>query len=218
MAQISNQSEESKAIKRINERISALNKMQAVENPYISPYSRAIRELGLEFTKDSGTGRYRIKNTAENRAKVAKLEKRLQQLGAKTVGDIKRAAKMELKAEAEEIAKTKPKKQRAKFIKEYTSPAKVQERIRENLQDNTISDMLQYMYTVDPDKGAEFGAELSQLTRGIARADQNKGAIYDLFGRLRQAYRADKLKEVEDADRQRSIDLDNLYRTFGEDE
>lgn len=217
MAQISNQSEESKAIKRINERISALTKLQATENPYLSAYSRAIRETGVDFTRDSN-GRYKIKNTAENRKKAAALEKRLKQLQAKTVGDIRKSAKAELQTEAKELAKSKPKAQRAKFIKQYTSQSRVNERIRENLQDNTISDMLQYLYVVNADVGADLGAELSQLTRGVTRENQDRGAIFDLFGRIRQAYREDRLRQIDDEEQQRSIDLRNLYRTFDDRE
>lgn len=217
MAQISNQSEESKAIKRINERISALTKLQATENPYLSAYSRAIRETGVDYTRDS-SGRYKIKNTTENRKKAAALEKRLKQLQAKTVGDIRKSAKAELQAEAKELAKSKPKSERAKFIKQYTSQSRVNERIRENLQDNTISDMLQYLYAVDYNLGIDLGVELSQLTRGVTRDNQDRGAIFDLFGRIRQAYRDDRLKQLDDSERQRDIDLKNLYRTFGDKE
>ena len=209
---ISNQSEQSKSIKRINERMKQLSKMQAVENPYLSPYSRAIRETGIEFTKKNG--QYVIRNTAENRKKIAQMEKKLQKYHAKTVSEIKAETKKELKKEAHEIAKIKPKKERKKFIKEYTASQKVQERIKENLQNETISDMLQFLYNVNPEQGQQLGNELSDLTRGITHGDQNAGAIYDTFGRIREATRAAQLNALADTETQRGIDLENLYRTF----
>ena len=69
MAMMFNQSEESKAIKRLNERLKEIDKLTAPgqDNPLITRYSRELRESGIEFTKDKGTNRYRIRNTKANR-------------------------------------------------------------------------------------------------------------------------------------------------------
>lgn len=212
MPQMFNQSEQSKSIKRINERMKQLAKMQSAENPYLSPYSRAIRETGVEFTKRNG--QYVIRNTQENQKRVEQLEKKLAKYHAKTASEIKRETKKELKREAQEIAKKKPQKERKKFIKEYTAPRKVQERIKEHLQNETISDMLQFLYTADPEQGQKLGGELSDLTRGVTQGEQDAGGIYDTFGRIRDATRAAQLNALADTEKQRGIDLENLYRTF----
>lgn len=213
-----NQTDASKAIKRVNQRIADLNKLQSTDNPYIAPYSRAIHELGLEFTKEPGTNRYKIKNTKENQKKVKDLEKRLKQLKAKTVGEIKKETKQELKKEAEELAKEKPKKERKKFIKEYTSKEKVQERLRENLQDTDIKEKLEFIYQAFGESGKALGQELSELTRGNRRGDQNKGAIYNVFGRINKMYRQAQQELLVQENTEREIDLSAFYRTFKEGE
>ena len=52
MAMMFNQSEESKAIKRLNERLKEIDKLTAPgqDNPLITRYSRELRESGIEFT------------------------------------------------------------------------------------------------------------------------------------------------------------------------
>lgn len=213
-----NQSDASKAIKRVNQRIADLNKLQSTDNPYIAPYSRAIHELELEFTKEAGTNRYKIKNTAENRKKAAELEKRIKQLKGKSVGEIKKETKQELKKEAEELAKEKPKKERKKFIKEYTSKEKVQERLFENLQDTDIKEKLEFIYQAFGESGKALGQELSELTRGKRRGDQNKGAIYNVFGRINKMYRQAQQELLTQENTERETDLSAFYRTYKEGE
>lgn len=213
MPQMFNQSEQSKSIKRINERIKQLTKLQSVENPYLSPYSRAIRETGVEFTKRDG--QYIIRNTAENQKKVEKLEKRLKQLGAKTVSEIKKQAKKELQSEAKELAKGKPKSERKKFIKDYTSKEKVHERIQENLNDVSIQEMLDLIYHVYGKVGLDLGLELSSLTKGIPKSEQNHAQILDCFGRIKDLYRKAQNIDLEHYYKQRKEDLHEFYRTYG---
>jgi hypothetical protein len=211
---VRNQSDSSKAIKRINERIAELTRLKAQDNPYIAAYSRAIRETGVEYTQDKGTGRYRIRNTTENRRKAEQLEKRLTQLKAETVGGLKEKAKAELKKEAETLAQGKTEKEKRKIIKQYTSRAKVQERIQEKLQDIEIQEKLDVIYQVMGERGKALGEELSQLTAGKSKGEQDTAQIYDVFGRISQAYRAIQRGEIEQADMQRQADLENLYRNF----
>lgn len=212
MPQIVNQSEESKAIKRVNQRIAELAKLQSQENPYISAYSRAIHELGLEFKKDNN-GRYRIRNTAENRKKAAALEKRLKQLKAKTATDIRNAAKSELKKESAEMFKDLPKRQAAKARKEYTSKERVNERVREKLEDIDLSDKLKVIYQAT-ENGEQLGRELSRLTRGKSYAERDSGSIYDLMGRVNEEYRALQQGKLKIVERQRKIDNSAFYRNF----
>lgn len=213
-----NQSDASKAIKRVNQRIADLNKLQSTDNPYIAPYSRAIHELGLEFTKEPGTNRYKIKNTAENRKKAAELEKRIKQLKGKSVGEIKKETKQELKKEAEELAKEKPKKERKKFIKEYTSKKNTEKRLQEKLQDITIQEMLDLIYKVYGKVALDLGQELSDLTKGIPQGKQNKAKIYDVFGRIKDMYRKAQMDDISEFFKQKEEDLNAFYRTYEEGE
>lgn len=228
--QINNQPEAGKAIKRVNERIAALTRMQSTDNPYIAAYSRAIHELGLKFTKVPGTNQYKIANTAENRKKAQNLEKRLSELKAKTVGDIRAQAKKEIKAEAEAraakakeqaiaagVSEKKAEKERKQFIKENTTQQKVGERVKEMLLDITIQDKLETIYQTLGEAGKELGQQLSALTKKKKRDEQDKAEIYDLFGRISETYRQIQAGELQIADEQRKDDLNALYRNFTKD-
>lgn len=212
MPQIANQSEESKAIKRVNQRIAELTRLQSQENPYISAYSRAIHELGLDYKKDSN-GRYKIRNTQENRKKAAALEKRLNQLKAKTATDIRNAAKAELKKESAEMFKELPRQQAAKARKEYTSKERVNERIREKLEDIDLSEKLQVIYQATED-GEQLGRELSRLTKGKSYSERDSGSIYNVAGRINQQYRDIQRGNLKLAERQRKLDNRAFYRNF----
>ena len=120
MPQMFNQSEQSKAIKRINERMKQLGKMQSAENPYLSPYSRAIRETGVEFTKRNG--QYVIRNTQENQKRVEQLEKKLSKYHAKTASEIKRETKKELKKEQKTEQKIERRIEKKEYYKKSDNP------------------------------------------------------------------------------------------------
>lgn len=232
--QLNNQSDASKTIKRVNERIAEITRLKSEDNPYISAYSRAIHELGLQFTKGDDN-RYRIKNSEENRKKAQQLEKLLDKYHAKTVGGIKEQAKKELTKEAISISAKKADEARAAalkagkttkqahregerarkaFIKQHTSGEKVKERVAENLEDVTIRDMLQIVYAAFGDSGRELGAELGSLTRGIGWGDQDEGAIYDAQGRIREAYRQYQRGQIKNTTAQTAKDHRGLYRNF----
>lgn len=208
---LQNQSDASKSIKRINQRLKELHKLQAEENPYISPYSRAIHETGLEY-KQTKTGQYIIRNTAENRQRVAELEKQLKKLHAKTVTDIKKSVREELHREADALAAKKPKHERKKFVREYTSHERQKQRLFEKLEDITISEKLQVIYNVD---NTALGDELRGLTQGRSKSDYDDAAIYNAFGRINERYREIQQGQLTAAENQRKNDLRRLYRNFG---
>lgn len=212
MPQVNNQSDASKLIKRVNERIAQLSRLQKTDNPYITAYSRAIHELGLEFTKDTGSNRYRIKNTTENRRKAEELDRKLKQYHARTVADIKQKTKTELRKEAETLAAKKPPKERKKFIREYTSKSAVQERVSSDLENQSMQDRLDFLYTVMGDDGKQLGNE---LRRAVKTGDS--AGIYDAFGKIRREYRDQMRGDFIQSDIQRADDLNNLYRQFGDD-
>ena len=102
MVIIFNQSEESKAIKRLNERLKEIDKLTepGQDNPLITRYSRELRESGIEFTKDKGTNRYRIRNTKANREKIVALEAKLSNKERfQTAGEYKKHVRSQLKKE-----------------------------------------------------------------------------------------------------------------------
>lgn len=234
MPKINNQSDASKAIKRVNQRIADITKLKSEDNPYISAYSRAIRELGLEFTK-SQDNRYKIKNTAANQKKAEQLESLLEKYHAKTVGGIKSQAKKELSKEAKAIGAKRAEEARAEalkagkttkqahkageqarksYIKEHTSKEAVKQRVSENLEDVTIHDMLQVVYATMGDEGKALGAELGDLTRGISHGEQDEGSIYDTQGRIREAYRQYQRGQIQTNTAQTKKDYKGLYRNF----
>lgn len=205
MAQIRNQSPESKYIKRINEQLADVNRLLTKEapgvedNPLIAKWSRAIRESGLEFTvdpyeKDAKTpGRYRIKNTAKNRANISNLEKLLKEYKARTAGEYRANIKKELEEEAKKTAKrfykddTKEnEKKRKKLEKHLVSKEKLQKRIKAHLQAYEIQNMLDYIYQYEGNK--DFGDILSKLSTNKAYSERDTRRVFNEFGRIRQHY------------------------------
>lgn len=101
MRRPSMQSLESKAIKRINENMKSLyNYIPGTDNNYISAYKRAFKDAGIETMKKRINGEevLTIRNTKENREKVDALRRALSDEGAKTMTDIRKEARSELKA------------------------------------------------------------------------------------------------------------------------
>ena len=193
MAQIFKQSPESKYIKRINEQLAEVNRLLTKDapgvedNPIIAKWSRAIAESGLEFSKEGG--RYKIRNTKENRKKVSNLENALKRYKPQTAGEYRAAVKKELEEEAKKTAKrfykddTKEnKQQRKKLVKHLTSIEEIQERVKAHLQAYEIQNMLDYIYQYEGNK--EFGQNLSDITKG----ERNPRKVFNEFGRIRQHY------------------------------
>ena len=197
MAQIRNQSPESKYIKRINEQLADVNRLLTKDapgvedNPLIAKWSRALDESGLEFSKEGG--RYKIRNTEENRKKVSNLENALKRYQPQTAGEYRANVKKELKEEAEKIAKRfykedtkEAEKKRKKVVKHLLSREKIQKRIKAHLQAYEIQNMLDYIYQYEGNKN--FGQILSNLTKGKKSDERDQQKVFNEFGRIRQHY------------------------------
>lgn len=197
MAQIFNQSPESKYIKRINEQLAEVNRLLTKEapgvenNPLIAKWSRAIRESGLEFSKENG--RYKIRNTKENREKVKDLETALKKYKPQTAGEYRADIKKELENEAKKTAKRfyksntkKDKQKRKKLEKHLVSKEKIQERVKAHLQEYEIQNMLDYIYQYEGNK--DFGRVLGDISFGKSAGERDTRRIFNEFGRIRQHY------------------------------
>ena len=197
MAQIFNQSPESKYIKRINEQLADVNRLLAKEapenenNPLMAKWSRAIRESGLEFSKENG--RYKIRNTKENREKIKELETALKKYKPQTAGEYRADIKKELEKEAKKIANRfykgntkKDKQKRKKLEKHLASKEKIQARVKAHLQEYEIQNMLDYIYQYEGNK--DFGRVLSDISSGKSMGERDTRRIFNEFGRIRQHY------------------------------
>ena len=199
MAMLFNQSEESKAIKRLNERLKEIDKLTepGQDNPLITRYSRELRESGIEFTKDKGTNRYRIRNTKENREKIGALEAKLSnKKRIMTAGEYKKQVRQQLKKEG----------------KKPTAQA-VKKRIAEIAEGSKIQDMLTVIYTETGSR--DLGDELSSLTSGKKYSERDSGAIYDLHGRIKEEYRRIQRGELTAEEEARAQEREDLYGDYG---
>ena len=199
MAMRFNQSEESKAIKRLNERLKEIDKLTAPgqDNPLITRYSRELRESGIEFTKDKGTNRYRIRNTKENREKVGALEAKLSNKERfQTAGEYKKHVRSQLKKEG----------------KKPTAQA-VKARISEIAEGAKIQSMLTVIYTETGNQ--ELGEELSRLTAGRKYTERDSGAIYDLHGRIREEFNRIQRGELTKEEEERAKEREDMYGDYG---
>ena len=199
MAMMFNQSEESKAIKRLNERLKEIDRLTAPgeENPLITRYSRELRESGIEFTKDEGTNRYRIRNTKENREKIGTLEAKLSNKERfKTAGEYKKHIRQQLKKEG----------------KKPTAQA-VKARVKEIAESSKIQSMLTVIYTETGNR--ELGEELSQLTAGRKYSERDSGAIYDLHGRIKEEFKRIQRGELTAEEEARAQEREDIYGDYG---
>lgn len=199
MAMIFNQSEESKAIKRLNERLKEIDKLTAPgqDNPLITRYSRALRESGIEFTKDEGTNRYRIRNTKENREKIGALEAKLSNKERfMTAGEYKKHIRTQLKNEG----------------KKPTSKA-VKARITEIAEGAKIQNMLTVIYTETGNR--ELGDELSRLTAGRKYTERDSGAIFDIHGRIKEEFKRIQRGELTAEEEARAKEREDVYGDYG---
>ena len=199
MAMIFNQSEESKAIKRLNERLKEIDKLTepGQDNPLITRYSRALRESGIEFTKDEGTNRYRIRNTKENREKIGALEAKLSDKKRfMTAGEYKKHVRSQLKKEG----------------KRPTAQA-VKARISEIAEGAKIQNMLTVIYTETGDRG--LGDELSRLTAGRKYTERDSGAIFDLHGRIKEEFKRIQRGELTAEEEARAKEREDMYGDYG---
>lgn len=195
------QSEEQKFIKRINEQLADISRISNIseQNPLVAAWSRAIRESGLDFTKDKGTARYRIKNTAENREKAVNLMRTIDKYKPQTAGEYRKKIKEELAAEAKQKLAAEVERreatgerrltraERRAFIAGQTSKEAVAERIRLKSLDRKLQYMLDVIYNQTGDY--TLGEELSKLTKGIPLNMRDSAQIYDLVGRISDDFR-----------------------------
>ena len=199
MAMIFNQSEESKAIKRLNERLKEIDKLTepGQDNPLIARYSRELRESGIDFTKDEGTNRYRIRNTKKNREKIGALESKLSNKKRfLTAGEYKKHVRSQLKKEG----------------KKPTAQA-VKARISEIAEGAKIQSMLTVIYTETGNR--ELGEELSRLTAGRKYTERDSGAIYDLHGRIREEFNRIQRGELTKEEEERAKEREDVYGDYG---
>lgn len=199
MAMMFNQSEASKAIKRLNERLKEIDKLTepGQDNPLITRYSRELRESGIEFTKDEGTNRYRIRNTKANREKIGALETKLNNKKRfQTAGEYKKRVRAQLKKEG----------------KKPTAQA-VKARISEIAEGAKIQNMLTVIYTETGDRG--LGDELSKLTAGRKYTERDSGAIYDLHGRIREEFARIQRGELTAEEEARAKEREDVYGDYG---
>ena len=199
MAMIFNQSEASKAIKRLNEQLKEIDKLTAPgqDNPLITRYSRALRESGIEFTKDKDTNRYRIRNTKANREKIRALESKLSDKKRfQTAGEYKKQVRAQLKKEG----------------KKPTAQA-VKARISEIAEGSKIQSMLNVIYTETGNR--ELGEELSRLTAGRKYTERDSGAIYDLHGRIREEFARIQRGELTKEEEERAREREDVYGDYG---
>ena len=195
------QSEEQKFIKRINEQLADISRISNIseQNSLVAAWRRAIRESGLEFTKDKGTAQYRIKNTAENREKAVNLMLTMDKYKTQTAGEYRKKIKEELAAEAKkklaaEVERRKAagerrltRDERRAFIAGQTNKEAVAERIRVKNIDRKIQYMLDVIY--NQTGNYSIGEELSKLTKGTPLNMRDNGQIYDIFGKISEEFR-----------------------------
>lgn len=199
MAMMFNQSEASKAIKRLNERLKEIDKLTepGQDNPLITRYSRELRESGIDFTKDKGTNRYRIHNTKENREKIGALEAKLSNKKRfKTAGEYKKHVRAQLKKEG----------------KKPTAQA-VKARISEIAEGAKIQNMLTVIYTETGDRG--LGDELSKLTAGRKYTERDSGAIFDIHGRIKEEFKRIQRGELTAEEEARAKEREDIYGDYG---
>ena len=199
MAMMFNQSEASKAIKRLNERLKEINKLTepGQDNPLITRYSRALRESDIEFTKDEGTNRYRIRNTEENRKKIGALEAKLSNKKRfMTAGEYKKHVRTQLKKEGKK-----------------TTAQAVKARILEIAEGAKIQSMLTVIYTETGNR--ELGEELSRLTAGRKYTERDSGAIYDLHGRIKEEFKRIQRGELTAEEEARAQEREDVYGDYG---
>ena len=199
MAMMFNQSAESKAIKRLNERLKEIDKLTAPgqDNPLITRYSRALRESGIEITKDKETNHYRIRSTKANREKIGALEAKLSNKKRfATAGEYKKQVRQQLKKEG----------------KKPTAQA-VKARISEIAEGAKIQSMLTVIYTETGNR--ELGEELSQLTAGRKYSERDSGAIYDLHGRIKEEFQRIQRGELTKEEEERAKERAELYGDYG---
>lgn len=201
---IRQQSEESKLIKRLNQQLKEVSEVVSEgENHLLARWSRALRESGLAYSQDKGTGRYRIENTAENRENITDLQRTIKKYKPQTVREYKKEIRAELREEAEQIASREglTRRETKAFIREYTGAEQVQERIAARGIEREIQSMLNVIYNTTGDK--TLGNELSKATTGLKYSERDRAEIFNIFGKTRAEHERILRGELTEAERER---------------
>lgn len=151
---------EGRAIEALNKQIAALYKfIPSEDNNYLSPYHKAIDELGMETRERIVNGEKTpvIRNTSENRAKLDALRAILAKNKAKTMGDIRQQAKDELKREG--LKRTE---------------SNIREKMYEIRSYNTLTTNLQFVYNQET-QGNYTNSWAPDMLRGVSRRDDPIG-------------------------------------------
>lgn len=201
---IRQQSEESKLIKRLNQQLKEVSEVvKEGENHLLARWSRALRESGLAYSQNKGTGRYRIENTAENRENITDLQRTIEKYKPQTVREYKKEIRAELREEAEQIAEREglTRRETKAFVKQYTGTEQVQERILAKGVEREIQSMLNLVYDVTLDKS--LGHELSRASSGLKYSERDRAKIFNIFGKIRAEHERILRGELTESERER---------------
>lgn len=201
---IRQQSEKSKLIKRLNQQLKEVSEVVSEgENHLLARWSRALRESGLAYSQDKGTGRYRIENTAENRENITDLQRTIEKYKPQTVREYKKEIRAELREEAEQIAEREglTRRETKALVRQYTGAEQVQERIAARGIEREIQSMLNVIYNTTGDR--TLGNELSKATTGLKYSERNRAEIFNVFGKIRAEHERILRGELTEAERER---------------
>lgn len=201
---IRQQSEESKLIKRLNQQLKEVSEVVSEgENHLLARWSRALRESGLAYSQDKGTGRYRIENTAENRENITDLQRTIEKYKPQTVREYKKEIRAELREEAEQIANREglTRRETKALVRQYTGTEQVQERIAARGIEREIQSMLNVIYNTTGDKS--LGNELSKATTGLKYSERDRAEIFNVFGKIRAEHERILRGDLTEAERER---------------
>lgn len=201
---IRQQSEESKLIKRLNQQLKEVSEVVSEgENHLLARWSRALRESGLAYSQDKGTGRYRIENTAENRENITDLQRTIEKYKPQTVREYKKEIRAELREEAEQIASREglTRRETKALVRQYTGAEQVQERIAARGIEREIQSMLNVIYNTTGDK--TLGNELSKATTGLKYSERDRAEIFNVFGKIRTEHERILRGDLTEAEKER---------------
>lgn len=201
---IRQQSEESKLIKRLNQQLKEVSEVVSEgENHLLARWSRALRESGLAYSQDKGTGHYRIENTAENRENITDLQRTIEKYKPQTVREYKKEIRAELREEAEQIASREglTRRETKALVRQYTGAEQVQERIAARGIEREIQSMLNVIYNTTGDK--TLGNELSKATTGLKYSERDRAEIFNVFGKIRTEHERILRGDLTEAEKER---------------
>lgn len=168
------QSQESLEIKKVNQQMIELAKLELYNSPNLTKYERTIRQLGLEtelrYSKQLGRHIMTIKNTKANRSKIPAvgLANTIAQKGGKSVKQIRDKVRADLKAQG--------KKADNKSITREITKNQMLSRIYREL--NYIPSHIVYVTGVRNEK-TDVGQEISNMIDEYAEMWEDKSLSTD---------------------------------------